>query len=372
MWLFSGLMYFIFIIMGVTVGITPYFSRQATPFGVAISGKHPFVEKYKKKYAVWNIVVGLFIGLPLFAFPFFENPERAEMAAAIYMIISIIIFMVFSFVLYLKYRSNIIKWKKAQPQEEQKKAKKVVIDMNYHQNIKAKSQFTFFIWQFVIILITVLIAFAFYDRIPAQIPVQWDSQFNVNRSIPKSVWGVLALPGIQLLMIPVLNYSNHAIVKSKQRLSPLDPQGASESSRRFREAWSNLTFGITIATQLLISLLLLYSLFSDGKHQWFLFVLITAFLLYTLGGTFYLTFKYGQAGEKLLGEEQQYYEDPDEEEQWKYGIFYFNKEDPSVFVEKRFGIGTTLNYARWQAWVFVLGIIVFMVLMIVWSFLLAT
>lgn len=371
MWLFSGLMYFIFLIMGVTSGLTPMFSRQATPFGVAVAGKHSYVEKYKKRYAIWNILVSLVLGLPVFAFLFIEDPEKSEMAAAIYLTAGIVLFILFSFGLYLKYRSEIIKWKQELPNEERPKIKRTVIDVNYHQNIKAKSQFTFFIWQFVIILVPVLIAFAFYDRIPEQIPVQWNSQFEVSQSIPKSVWGVLALPGIQLLMIPVLNYSNHAIVKSKQRLSPLDPAGASEKSRRFREAWSNLTFAITIASQLLISFLFLFSLFSNGRFQWFLFVLIGGYLLFTIGGSLYLTMKYGQAGEKLLGEEKQYYVDPDEEGQWKYGVFYFNMDDPSVFVEKRFGIGPTLNYARWEAWVFILGIIFFVVLTLIWSFVLA-
>jgi uncharacterized membrane protein len=33
---------------------------------------------------------------------------------------------------------------------------------------------------------------------------------------------------------------------------------------------------------------------------------------------------------------------------WKLGIFYFNPENPKVFVPKRIGIGWTLNFARWQ------------------------
>jgi len=39
---------------------------------------------------------------------------------------------------------------------------------------------------------------------------------------------------------------------------------------------------------------------------------------------------------------------------WKGGLLYFNSEDPAVFVEKRFGIGYTLNFARPVSWI-VLG-----------------
>jgi uncharacterized membrane protein len=47
---------------------------------------------------------------------------------------------------------------------------------------------------------------------------------------------------------------------------------------------------------------------------------------------------------------------------------YYNPEDPSLFVEKRFGIGSTLNMARWQAWLFIAGLLAFVVLTIVLSF----
>ena len=38
----------------------------------------------------------------------------------------------------------------------------------------------------------------------------------------------------------------------------------------------------------------------------------------------------------------------------KLGVFYFNRADPSVMVEKRFGIGYTVNFAHPVAWVIIL------------------
>jgi uncharacterized membrane protein len=36
---------------------------------------------------------------------------------------------------------------------------------------------------------------------------------------------------------------------------------------------------------------------------------------------------------------------------WKLGIVYFNPDDPSVVVERRFGVGYTLNFARPVTWI---------------------
>jgi uncharacterized membrane protein len=35
---------------------------------------------------------------------------------------------------------------------------------------------------------------------------------------------------------------------------------------------------------------------------------------------------------------------------WKLGVFYFNQDDSAVLVEKRFGLGYSLNFARPTAW----------------------
>lgn len=43
---------------------------------------------------------------------------------------------------------------------------------------------------------------------------------------------------------------------------------------------------------------------------------------------------------------------------WKFGIVYYNPDDPAVMVEKRFGIGQTLNFARVQSWMLVALILV--------------
>jgi uncharacterized membrane protein len=36
---------------------------------------------------------------------------------------------------------------------------------------------------------------------------------------------------------------------------------------------------------------------------------------------------------------------------WKLGMFYFNPDDPALFVEKRIGIGYTVNFAHGASWI---------------------
>lgn len=66
----------------------------------------------------------------------------------------------------------------------------------------------------------------------------------------------------------------------------------------------------------------------------------------------------GQEGSRLLAKEQESSStstlpigDRIPDRYWKLGIFYFNRDDSAVLVEKRFGLGYSLNFARPTAWV---------------------
>lgn len=49
--------------------------------------------------------------------------------------------------------------------------------------------------------------------------------------------------------------------------------------------------------------------------------------------------------------------EPQSDSYWKAGIFYFNPNDPAIFVAKRVGIGYTMNFANKWAWIFVVVVI---------------
>ncbi|WP_262315435.1 DUF5808 domain-containing protein [Lacticaseibacillus parakribbianus] len=48
----------------------------------------------------------------------------------------------------------------------------------------------------------------------------------------------------------------------------------------------------------------------------------------------------------------------DDNAHWVLGLFYYAPQDSAVFVEKRLGVGLTLNMARPAAWVFLIGTLV--------------
>ena len=60
---------------------------------------------------------------------------------------------------------------------------------------------------------------------------------------------------------------------------------------------------------------------------------------------------YGQAGSRLLRRMTASDAlDFDDDERWRLGLFYVNREDPSVVVPRRFGVGWAMNWGNPKSW----------------------
>nr|WP_319217470.1 DUF1648 domain-containing protein [uncultured Trichococcus sp.] len=375
MLIFSWFMVALFLILGIVNGITPFYSRLGTPFGISVPTSHqkdPYVVKLKKTFLYQNVIGSVLLAAPIFFFLLWDDEEQVEMVTSIYVTVAMFVFIFLSFLLYLHKRKQLRSWKEANGIRIEAKKAKIVIDTAYHQDLKVISHSVFVSAQLFILLVTVAVTLYFYDQIPDRFPVHWNSSNEPDRIVDKSYMTVFMLPVIQMLMIPLMFFSHYSFIKSKQKISPYLSDLSSKQSKLFRQAWSYYFLVVTVMTQLLLSGIHFFSLFfADKGAQWIIGMTIP-FVVIIVGYSVYLTWKYGQGGEKLFlneaGELPDEVTEADEERYWKWGVWYYNPEDPSIFVEKRFGIGSTLNMARWQSWAFVAGLLAFIVLTIVLSF----
>ena len=84
------------------------------------------------------------------------------------------------------------------------------------------------------------------------------------------------------------------------------------------------------------------------------FVVVLALALVV--GSIVISVVYGQGGARVfarMGGSEKLLADDDEH--WKLGVFYFNPDDPSLFLPERFGIGWTMNWGRPAVWAIMAG-----------------
>lgn len=158
-------------------------------------------------------------------------------------------------------------------------------------------------------------------------------------------------------MIGIFVLINFIIKQSKQQIHAAKPTVSKKQNVLFRRRWSLFLIVVSIVMSLMffyIQLSFIYPSLSKYEDV-VIFTFIGIILLATIG----LSVFTGQGGSRIKVEEAENepHIERDDDKYWKLGQFYFNKDDPAIFIEKRFGIGWTNNWAHPISWLLLIGVV---------------
>jgi len=203
-----------------------------------------------------------------------------------------------------------------------------------------------------------LIAAAIYLQLrwadlPAQFPVHWGFDGSPDRWTSRSLTGVYG--GLVSAMVLCLIFAllGTYILRKTRRVRVSGSEGKGESIFRHRMA------SVLLAAEYFIALSIMWTamlplvgppgtkgvVWMMGASMTFMVVIV---------GVMAAT---GQGGAAIAGSQKASLEDSrpvgdrTDDSFWKVGIFYVNPDDPAFLVEKRFGIGYTLNFGHPGSWI---------------------
>lgn len=216
-----------------------------------------------------------------------------------------------------------------------------------------------FLIHLAIIVISAIFVLANYNRIPDQVPMRFDYDGKVLSSAAKSYRTVLFPNIMQVIMTGIFFLVNWSIQKSKQQLHAGNPEQSALQNAAFRRRWSAFTVLSGLAMVLMFSFIQLNML--DAQNTQIVMLLSILMPLFIVLSAIILSFVTGQGGSRIKLPEQtdadSHAAPPNDDRYWKLGAIYYNPQDPSIFVEKRMGIGWTLNFARPAGWIILIGIL---------------
>lgn len=335
----------------------PYWTRHTESFGVSIPSDVYMDEKLKrmrKKYASVMTVFSIVI-LLTFYFIVGNYPPNDEEVMGIVLSTTIIGFLIISFLIYLLFHKQMKQLKEQEKWNEQRQ-QKVVLQTNFYQQKLIHSNYWFLI-AFALVAVTLFITFTQYARIPEQIPMQYNFSGEVTNWTEKSYRSVLIMPVTQIYMIILFMFINWMIGRSKQQLNAQNPDESIEQNIIFRRRWSIFLIASGIMLTVLLSAIQLSFIYSIlASYITVISFLITGIMVI---GAILLTITTGQGGSRVknVRTTDGTVINRDDDHYWKLGQFYFNRKDPSLFLEKRFGVGWTINLANPFAWLILIGII---------------
>ena len=183
-----------------------------------------------------------------------------------------------------------------------------------------------------------------YAAAPAIIPVHFDAAGNPNRYAPKTIGSYFSLVWTQLGLEVLLTALALLIVGSKAL------PGRAESN--FRLWWLRYMYGMKVLTLAFLGTLavLIASASQTGVAASIGVVmpLTLVYVMILLGSAIWIAVRTGQGGSRL-GSPAETANDRMDDRYWKLGVFYVNSQDPSFLVERRFGVGWTINLGnRWS------------------------
>ncbi len=180
-----------------------------------------------------------------------------------------------------------------------------------------------------------------YAAAPAVIPVHFDAGGDPNSYAVKTIGSYFVLVWVQLGLEILLTGMSLLIVGSKAL------PGRAES--RFRRSWLRYLYGMKVLTLAflgaLAALIARAAATASASSIGVVVPVTLGYVVILLGGAIWLALRTGQGGSRL-GSPAETAVDRMDDRYWKLGAFYVNPQDPSFLVERRFGIGWTLNFGN--------------------------
>lgn len=355
----------VLILTGVLLAAMPYYTGKSLLFGVRIPQihkNHPAVIVLKRNF---SLLIGLFVMILMAAVTFqYLFAPKWSIFTSVFAPFALVFFQIIAYV---------PSWKKAR--KLKKENQWVVSFVGSADTNMALSRQTFsrmpwywYISGFALCIIFILISFMVYPKIPETMVTHWNARMQPDDWSQKSYLSVLSIPMIAMGMNVIMLFSNMMVWRMKLQVNQENPALSFAQHRKYRLLLSHV---LGLINLLFCVLLLFFGGMTlelwlpDSNTVWALFIGTTAVsILIPVAFSIWA----GQAGNKLkpkvLPEDERSaglipknttVQKPSfqDDRYWILGMFYYNREDPTLFVEDRFGTNGGLNYARPMAWVFV-------------------
>jgi uncharacterized membrane protein len=212
-------------------------------------------------------------------------------------------------------------------------------------------------------------AMGHFEALPEKFPTHFNLQGRADGWTTTSMRSVMMLPAISAILGAGMAMLTMMISRAK-RVVRVEGLGISMAGQtRFRLVLTWVVSGVSMLTSLLLATIAFESVEVALGRQEGLSPLITIMAvslgILPLGAIAYLVLRVGEGGAHVEAPvaDAPLSDGLADNRRWKMGVFYVNAEDPSLFVEHRFGIGYTVNFGNRRAlWLF-MGLLVFIAVM---------
>lgn len=209
--------------------------------------------------------------------------------------------------------------------------------------LETKHYLILLIIPFVISILTLIN----YNKLPELIPVHYNAAGVVDKVVEKGTtaayMNLAGIPFMLVLMIFFFVLINKITVNSKSDLFSGKIKGTIEKKLLFKKYISIFTWILALETLIIMSLPQVSILFDLGTE---IMTIPMVILFISIGVFILISYYFGQGGRNIKTTEEGEENYRDDDDRYILGSIYYNKNDPALMVEKRIGVGWTVNLAH--------------------------
>jgi uncharacterized membrane protein len=330
----------------------PWLSRKNVVFGVVFGDigvwQRSEIKKVRKRFVLSCLGIAfLLAGIYLLVFITTKMNEGDVTRFYFATIIALLLMEIIPFVIANR---SVKKLKRSIPQKNLVKDK-ITVEIGGSNDIEPLS-----VMWFLLLLVPIIAAIVFvilyYPQIPGSIATHYNIKGIADKWSEKSInvvmWPIFSqilLAGF-MFVVGILTRYAPASVKGNPKAAPNYP-----SFRRIITA-SVIAIAMIVELKFLATELLYAGMINNMKLLHEVIPILVAIIVVILIIAFFMWTRSRIPSGTIL----------DDDSKWILGIFYFNPSDSSIFIEKRHGIGQTINFGRPVVWIAALAIIVIAVL----------
>lgn len=352
--LWVGILFFLLIIQSVT----PFIIQKTTVFGVSIP--EPFqdndhlaqLKKQFVKHLAW-------LEIPLIVLTTLLLLNLEESLQVIVFIVVLFIQITIDLTLYLRFYHRVMHYKEAQGWEQQVE----IVHVSQFETKFKQQPFPHFLFlpQLIIPVVLGFYLFSLYDALPETIPTHWNLRGVPDAWSDKSVVSVGLLPFIILFTW----FSMYVIAYFINRSSfQLKAQATDQSLKReveYRKVNIYMLAAMSLLTasfMAMIDIVTTRQIFVEDQLNAVILMLGMPALFIGIFLIIFWTMRATKRINATIPIEDSMESQQSDDQFWKWGLFYFNKDNPDLFVEKKYGVGWTINFARPAVVIFFLLLLV--------------
>jgi uncharacterized membrane protein len=215
-------------------------------------------------------------------------------------------------------------------------------------------------------------AWSHYDVLPDRMPTHFSGSGRPDAWSDKSFASVMVLPLTTLATGAGMGLLGLLLARAKRALR-LEKKGVSLlAQQKYRTAIVTYICGLTLIATAMLGLMsvgaIQVGMGETDRLSSVEIILSVAVAVWAMAGALYIAIRLGQGGAKLEASvaHAPLTDGLADNDKWKLGAIYINRNDPSTFVEHRFGLGYTINFGNPKAIIFIVVLLAAIVIIPIW------